>query len=141
MEDWGALAASLGGGAETADVLEQLYESGRTSWSSLPLLPPAELVAQIAVHLPPGADLPGYLRSLVAPDLYLACACLLRVPQALAAFDAELLTRVPSYLTSIDTAPHFVDEVMAILRARLLVGRNDARPRIADYTGRGALAS
>jgi RNA polymerase sigma-70 factor, ECF subfamily len=141
VEDWSGLAASLGGDAEAAEVLREAYEAGRVRWPEIQPLPTADWGSQIALHRPPDVDLAIYARSLVAVDLYLACGCVLALPAALAAFDAEYLGRIAAYVATIDGTPQFADEVRQILRERLLVGRNDARPRLAGYTGRGALAS
>jgi RNA polymerase sigma-70 factor (ECF subfamily) len=141
VTDWDAFGASIGGTAETAAALREVYETGRASRPTLPALPPAEWVAQVAVHLPPDSDPKAYLRSLVAADVYLACACALEIAEAIATFEAEYLSRVPAYIAQIDGSPQFADEIRQILREHLLVRRKDARARIAGYTGRGALAS
>jgi RNA polymerase sigma-70 factor (ECF subfamily) len=74
-----------------------------------------------------------------AADLYLACACALGHPQALAAFERTQLSRVPSYVARVDATPSFADEVTQLVRTRLLVAEPGRRPRIADYSARGAL--
>lgn len=77
-------------------------------------------------------------QSRFAADLYLASACLAGHHSAIAAFDRELLAAAVTAIRSIDKSPEFVDEACQRLRATLLVG-DGARPRIADYAGRGPL--
>ena len=138
-----AMAAVLGGSAgdDVATALAELYAAGQARWAMLAPLPPEEFASHLALLLPPDADPVTHFRSLVAEDLYLACACACGQPDAVAVFDREYLSRVPDYLRRIDGAPGFAEEIQQQLRERLLVRRADAPPRIAAYSGRGALAS
>src|SRR5262249_51131418 len=76
-------------------------------------------------------------------DLYLACACAAHSATGLAAFERAFLAGSPvqSALTRIDRSSHFADEVRQAMREKLLLGREGAPPRIADYSGRWPLAS
>ena len=85
-------------------------------------------------------DAEAAIAALCVDDLYLARACAAGDPAALAAFEASYLARIPAYLAR-HPARGQVDEVRQRLRARLLVASADAPPRIADYAGRGSLAS
>ena len=73
-----------------------------------------------------------------AADLYLASACVSGDPTALTAFDRRYLADVEIYLRSVNPPPDLVDEVRQALREHLFWGE---RPRIAEYSGRGSLAS
>jgi RNA polymerase sigma-70 factor (ECF subfamily) len=91
-------------------------------------------------------QLAGHLARLELPaephaDLYLACACAVGDPAALAAFDTSVLSQVGSFVSRIDASPPFADEVRQALRERLLVARGPLPPRIAEYSGRGALGA
>jgi RNA polymerase sigma-70 factor len=144
MDEWEGLVSLLGGDLrrpELAGALAAFYREGRAAWPALPPLSPADLVSRLAFHLPPESDPVAHVRSLVAPDFYLACACLLALPGAIETFDAELLARVPSFIAHIDRSPDFADEIRQTLRQRLLVATDERQPRIADYSGRGALAT
>jgi RNA polymerase sigma-70 factor (ECF subfamily) len=145
MERWDELTAALAGPdadhARLAALLQGILDAGRARWPAVPPLAPADLVAHVAAQLAPDADAAQHLAALVAPDLYLALGCALEVPEALAAFDDEYLARVPAYVAQIDASAAFGDEIRQVLRARLLVRRDGARARIAEYTGRGALAA
>jgi RNA polymerase sigma-70 factor (ECF subfamily) len=146
MDEWLELASELTvAGLSTAELhaladgLRALYQAGRARWSSLPPLPPVELATHLALHLSPDEDRLTQLRALVAEDLYLACACAIDLPGAVAAFDEAYLSRVPAFVARVDPSPAFADEIRQILRERLLVRRPDRPPRIAEYAGRGAL--
>jgi RNA polymerase sigma-70 factor (ECF subfamily) len=73
--------------------------------------------------------------------LYLACGCALALPGAIDAFERCFLPSVKEYVSGIDRAPAFVDEIRQRTRERLLVGRGSSPARIGSYSGRGPLAS
>src|SRR5262245_22986013 len=119
-------SAPAGSGSRPADriALEQrltsLWESGRSAWPGLELPAPV-WVRHLAAHLPAEEDAEGFLASVHASDLYLACACALGDPAALVAFDRSILSQVPSFLSRVDSSPAFVDELRQLLREKLLV--------------------
>ena len=71
-----------------------------------------------------------------AGDLFLACACVVKIPHAIKTFESEYLARVQHYVRRIDTSHAFADDVRQTLTARLLVG---PPPRLEQYSGRGPL--
>jgi RNA polymerase sigma-70 factor (ECF subfamily) len=115
-------------------LLREHHAAGQAQWPSVSLSP-ERFVRHLARHLPEGSL--EVLRQLHAADLYLACACADGARQALLAFEQHLLQRVPSRLGPLPAAT--VDEVLQVLRQRLLLGRGGTPPRIADYSGRGPL--
>jgi RNA polymerase sigma-70 factor (ECF subfamily) len=110
------------------------YAAGQAQWHSVPL-GPERFVRHLAQHLPEGSG--DALRQLHGADLYLACACAQGEPRALHAFDQHILQRVPPRLGQLSQTT--VEDVLQELRQRLLLGRGDIPPRIADYSGRGPL--
>lgn len=78
---------------------------------------------------------PAERGSFRAADLYLACACSRGDGRALAEFEKRYLEEVASFVAGRER-PHGIDEVLQLLRERLFVER-----KIAQYTGRGPLAS
>src|SRR4051812_14157098 len=75
--------------------LRQLFDGGPRAWPGLGLAVEV-FVANLARHAPRNAGrLPAPDRG---PDLYLAFACVERVPGALETFDRAHLTRVGAYL-------------------------------------------
>jgi RNA polymerase sigma-70 factor (ECF subfamily) len=120
-------------GLET--LLRELLEKGRGAWPAITLTA-GTFVRHLARHLPAegGAEV---LRQLHGADLYLACACAVGERQALLAFEQHVLQKVPARLGQVSEST--ADEVLQVMRQRLLLGRGDTPPRIADYSGRGPL--
>lgn len=123
-----------------AEVARSIFEAGRARWPDVALAP-EDLVEQLATHAPADRDVAEHLRALVATDVVLAAACAKGDERATRIFDAEWLSRVPRYVAKIDRSADFGEEVRQLVRERLLVRRPDGPPRIAEYTGRSALAS
>jgi RNA polymerase sigma-70 factor (ECF subfamily) len=131
-----ALAAAPG----LDGTLDRLVEEGRRAWPAV-ALEPARFVAHLAARLPVDGDPFAALAATHAGDLFLACACSLGVPEALAAFDEHFLSQVTRYLARGDALPQLSDEVKQALRAELLVRQRGPLPRIGGYTGRGPLGA
>lgn len=118
------------------EILREHYAAGQAAWPAVPLTPEG-FMRHLARHLPEGSlDL---LRQLRGADLYLACACAEGDRQALLAFEQHILRKVPSRLGPLPEP--VLDEVLQVLRQRLLVERGETPPRIADYSGRGPLVA
>jgi RNA polymerase sigma-70 factor (ECF subfamily) len=115
--------------------LRRLFEEGERAWPGVGLA-----VEAFVSHLARRAtgSLPHEERG---PDLYLTCACAQRARGALEAFDRAHLARMDAYLVRLGPTPAFVDEVRQEVRDKLYLDRDGAGPRIAEYDGRGALAS
>jgi RNA polymerase sigma-70 factor (ECF subfamily) len=116
-------------------LLARHLTEARAAWPTVALTDEAFL-RHLARHLPEGVTAEAF-GQLHGGDLYLACACAEGHPQALRAFDQHILKKVPSRLGALPRAT--VDEVLQVLRARLLMARGDAPPKVADYSGRGPL--
>jgi RNA polymerase sigma-70 factor (ECF subfamily) len=129
---------SLPADAELGAVMRTLFDDGARAWPGV-ALPVEAFVAHLA-HLAKrsGGGLPPPDRG---ADLYLACACARRIPGALEAFDRAHLVHMDAYLARLRPSRELVDEVRQEVRDKLYVGRGGAAPRIAEYDGRGALAS
>ena len=128
----GTVATRARPGAVTIAVvsaLDEMLEPGRAAWPGIELERDA-LAAFIAAR--------GEADALNAADVYLACACAAGDPAALAAFERAYLAKVDDFLRGVRPSRELVDEVRQHLRERLFLGE---RPRIADYSGRGTLAS
>lgn len=72
-------------------------------------------------------------------DIYLAHACGLGEPTALAYLDRHYLARVPAAVGHMNLPAATVDEVAQQVRDKLLVARPGKPPKIAEYAGRGRL--
>jgi len=112
----------------TAD-LTALYERGKAAWPAVTLSPEA-FAAWVKEHgEPPEA---------YAADAWLACACLERVPAALAACEAHTFPEVAAAVARF--APRLqVDEIQQELRQRVFLGVAGGAPKLREYSGRGAL--
>lgn len=128
------LAGRFGDGAPLAAALERLAEAGRVAWPALEV----EAEAFIA-HLAGRLQAESALDTLNAADLYLAFACVLGDPAALSAFDAAYLAKVPPVLRGMLPPGMTDDDVLQSLRLKLFLREGEAPPRIATYSGRGAL--
>ena len=120
--------------AALEDVLRELLEKGRSAWPTVTLAPETFL-RHLARHLPSGDAPLEALRQLHAAELYLTCACAAGEPQALALLESHYLRKVPARIGRL--AP--LDEVLQLMRQRLLLGVAGSPPKIGEYSGRGEL--
>jgi RNA polymerase sigma-70 factor len=124
-------------------LLVHAWETSRAQWPTVKL--PAELfVAHLAERLPeatPTRPLELLLEPLSVAELYLACACLHGVGTALQVFERNYLAKLPGLLRNPKHPDTLVEDVCQLARMKLLVSPPEGRPKIAEYTGRGALQS
>jgi RNA polymerase sigma-70 factor, ECF subfamily len=120
--------------------LRRADAAGRAAWPNVPLQPEA-FAAHVADRVRTGGDPEEAIAGLHAADLFLACACALGIPQALAEFERVELSRVPAVVRRIDASAAFADDVAQAMREAFLVPARGGRARIAEYSGRGPLAS
>lgn len=120
--------------------LEQAVRAAREVWAGIDMEP-----AGFAAYLGARALAePGALKALAqleATDLYLAFACVEHRPPAVMEFQRRFLSQVPTYVQRLDRSPAFADDVRQHLAEDLLVGRSDAGPGLARYSGRGPLSA
>jgi RNA polymerase sigma-70 factor (ECF subfamily) len=76
-----------------------------------------------------------------ASDLYLACACAAGEPTALVLFETQIFPVVNAALRRLDLPPATVADAKQDARVAILVGDGTRPPRIAEFTGAGALRS
>lgn len=115
------------------DECTQLARTGRAAWPAVGTTEQAFL-ERLRTRQSAGASLP---QAEHVKDAFLAFACELGDPLAIAAFDRDYLARVPAMVGRVDGSQALAEEVQQILRARLLVG--DGAPKISGYAGRGSL--
>ena len=116
--------------------LRALCEQGRAGWPTLDLTD-EEFVHHLARVTPAGQALPA--ADLRAADLWLACACAGGDPRALELLSRHFLSALPPALARIDRDPAFADEALQVVREHLLVAKDGAPGRIAEYRGEGPL--
>lgn len=139
-----AEAAELGGDLDPAlgARIHARLEEASAAWPKV-AIPPEAFVAHLARHAR-GAPRPdAFVETVHAADLYLACGVLHRDRAALAYFEEHCMSRVPEYVLRVRVGRDVVDEVQQKVREHLLLGPpgedGQRRPKIADYSGKGAL--
>jgi RNA polymerase sigma-70 factor (ECF subfamily) len=73
------------------------------------------------------------------PDLVLACACLDGDSRAIGLFEREILAPVAARLAGAGMGSGVAEEAIGRLREALFVAPEGGRPKLAAYSGRGAL--
>lgn len=133
----------------TADVaaldslLAQAWEASRAQWPTV-ALPAEPFVRHLSERLPavrPDSSIGPHLEQLSLAELYLACACSRGMPSAIEAFDRQYLAKLPGKLRGSHQPDAMIDDVCQLTRVKLLVPTPESPPKIAEYTGRGALQS
>ena len=117
--------------------LALLAQDAEARWSGSFLVEPCAFVAYLAARVAPDEHDAEAMRSHAA-DLYLACGCVLGIPEAVRIFEA-MLTESAAALHHLRLQPSALDEVCQMTREKLLVGGAGHAPRIAEYNGRGTL--
>jgi RNA polymerase sigma-70 factor, ECF subfamily len=129
------------GDAESESLLRRAWETGRRQWPQVDL--PAEVfirhVTRLLPEPPAKAALAPLIDKLDLEDLYLACACVNDVPVAGELFEQHYMAKLPALLGYLKLSSAMLDEICQQVRTHLLVRTPEGTPRLAEYTGRGAL--
>lgn len=127
---------------EDSDALERtladLHARGHRAFPDVGLNA-ADLAAYAGERARPLVAAHEAVGELHAEDLFLACACAHALPAALRAFDRTLIAKIPTYLRKLRPSSELVDETRQALLERLFVPSAGQPPKIAQYSGRGAL--
>jgi len=124
------------GQAPSRDRMVGFFEEGRTAWPTLQVTS-AAFRSYLAERGALGDT--AQLRQDAAADLFLACACTLRVPGAVEAFLARFDREIRMAAARIDASATFYDEVKQTLAETLFVAGDKAR--IGQFSGRGPLGA
>jgi RNA polymerase sigma-70 factor (ECF subfamily) len=124
---------------DVENALAEACAAARSAWDTF-AVEDAQFVPYIAARVAASATPARSIAELHAADLYLACACVAQVSEALDAFESYL-HGAAKFIRHIDASPAFVDEVTQLVRSRLLVGQEGAPARLTQYGGRGPLSS
>jgi RNA polymerase sigma-70 factor (ECF subfamily) len=119
-----------------------LVAEGRAAWPELGV--DAVHVVQFVARQVTADLAEAALDGLRPADLYLACGCAQKLPQAIAAFDRDFMREVDIALARMRIAAPRVADVKQLVRQRLFVGGGTAGAptspgKIAEYGGRGDL--
>lgn len=120
-------------------LIDTLYAEARDAWPVVDL-PLAAYVEGLARHAVPYLAPAAALAALVASDLYLATACSIGDPRALAAFEV-FTPDIEGALHRLRLEAAEIADLLQVLREKLFVGRPGVPPKIAAYAGRGSLRS
>lgn len=124
-----------------APALRQRVVEAAAAWPGLALALD-DFVRMLATRLASDQPVEQTLAALDLPDLYLACACAAGDPRALAAFEERCGRAIALAIASSGATPAERADLGQVVRQRLLVAPADGdAPRIASYSGRGALTS
>ncbi len=117
-----------------------LWNRGRAAWPKIAIA--EQTFAQyLTDRLEPGEGA-AEAAELRVEDLYLACGCTSGMGEAVRALDERYLSQVGAFLSRIDRSEMFIGDVRQKLREKLLLPKESGGPpRIASYSGRGALSS
>ncbi len=124
-------------------LLLQAWETARAQWPSV-ALPAAPFVTYLAERLPEAGSpnaLEPLLEQLSLAELYLACGCVRGIASAIQLFERNYLAKLPGLLKGPKLPDAMVDDVCQLVRVKLLVSTPEGAPKLAEYTGRGALMS
>lgn len=133
-EGLGASFREATGLVVTDEVIEALLAAGRAAWPKVGVAPD-RFLAHVARHV----RTTDALASVHAGDLYLACAAAEGDRAALTYLEEHFLARVPDYVVRLRIDRDAVDEVQQKLRENLVLGGQGKAPKIAEYSGKGAL--
>jgi RNA polymerase sigma-70 factor (ECF subfamily) len=114
------------------DPVAEAIASARAAWPGVEVAP-ARFRAFLAGRGEPAA--------LHLADLYLACACADGDPAAIAAFDRTHQAMIDRAVAATGATRAERADVAQTVRQRLLVAPEAGEPRIASYSGRGALGA
>jgi RNA polymerase sigma-70 factor (ECF subfamily) len=114
-----------------------MFDAGRAAFPDVTLDAPSYM-RHLARIVDENED--STLSTLHASDLYLACACALGDPAAVAILERDFISTLEAPLRSTGLDRDGADDVRQRVREMLLVGKDDV-PGIATYRGRGQLRS
>ncbi|NTX50136.1 transcriptional regulator [Myxococcus sp. CA039A] len=100
---------------------------------------PSTFARHLGAQLSRAADPMRALERLHSRDLALALSCAQGLPAACELLEQEVLLKLRVPLSRIHPSPAFADEVLQVLRANLLMPREEAPSRLLGYSGMGPL--
>ena len=124
--------------------LEQLLASaidaGQRAWPQL-AVPPDAFVRHVAQRIPAGSTCETALDSLHAGELYLAFACHLGDPRAIATLEHAYKSHLDAVIAGLNREGLTAEDFRQIVRRRLFVRETGQDAKISAYAGQGSLAA
>ncbi len=141
-----ALAAPLPeqarGRLSGSDALESYLvascQSARAAWPKISV-GDAVFAGYLGERIGVWPDKAAPLAGLQLGDLFLACGCVRGDSQALAAFDKTHIAKVGLFVRKLKLPAAMLQDLMQLLREKMLIGVPPQAPKIASYAGRGSL--
>jgi RNA polymerase sigma-70 factor (ECF subfamily) len=133
-----ALRSEAQGRHDLAAVCARLVSAARAAHPRV-ILDQDRYLVHLAERLPAHRTLDEGLAAVRAEDLYLAAACALGLPAALAAFDRLCLAPLAATFARMAVPGAGADDLAQLVRARLLAPDAAGHRRIDDYAGVGSL--
>jgi RNA polymerase sigma-70 factor (ECF subfamily) len=122
------------------DALATVTRRARDAWPDL-AVDDETFASYLAARVGDDGPIEDALARLPAADVYLACACARGDSDAIRAFEARYFGEVDLIVARVRDVVAGAEEVRQMIREKLFVKAGDAPPKIADYTGEGALAA
>lgn len=115
---------------------DELIAEGRRAWPQLAPDPP---VGAVLAQRAAGRPIEEVIDSLDAAEVFLAAALLAGDPAAPGAFEERYFDAIDGALARIRASRDEIAEVRQLMRARLLLPREDGTVPLVDYCGAGRL--
>jgi RNA polymerase sigma-70 factor (ECF subfamily) len=122
---------------ELADAVMTVVQRARAAWPNLKPVALDRFFAHLGGHIPDGPLSASAISGLVIEDLYLAFACAENDPAALRAFEQQFEGELTAAYDKFNVPAANRSDARQQLWEKLFVGA--PRPRILEYSGRGAL--
>lgn len=117
--------------------LYTMWQEGVRRWGDLHL-EAKDYAACLSLYIA-NRGTPGTIKDIDAAEVYIVAACIRNLPGALAAFEAEYFTRAVTALRKMSISPDDIDDILQVVRLRLLLPGDNGRCRLEVYLGRGDL--
>jgi RNA polymerase sigma-70 factor, ECF subfamily len=115
-------------------LLQEMLDKGKRTWPTFDL-PAEKFLSWLAHHLSTKEGGEKQLSYLRAADLYLVCGCLQGIPEAIVAFETNVLAKVDVVLHSILKSAETVADLKQNLLKELFIPESNNPPKIEHYTG------
>lgn len=119
--------------------LRRIYYLAQQTWPDIHLA--AEIfLSYLARQLPPDTtDILQSLHLLENDDIYFVCACLEKIPEAIHAFETEVLKKMEIPLLNLLKSREMLDDLKGQLIQKFIYGNANSQPKIAGYRGKKKL--
>lgn len=118
--------------------LAEIVHAARAEWPDANVDPGA-FVRLVEERLDPALPVAQALEALRLPELYIVCGCAAGDPKSITAFERKYFVEIKSAVRRVASPNLSEDDVAQLVREKLFVAAEGARPKILDYRGTGSL--